>query len=887
MSRSILPALLFVGLVACTQSAPSDPFANVAPDETRFTKIALVEGLNEPMELEVLVNGDVLIIERNGKLRRYLAESKELVEIGSLDVYPDGEDGLLGMAKDPSFEQNQWLYLYYAPLKGESINRLSRFTLVEGLLDLTTEKILLEVPVFRGCCHSGGSVEFDAEGNLYVSLGDDTTPFESDNFNPIDERSGRPENVDAQRSSGNSNDLRGSIIRITPQPDGTYTIPEGNLFPVGTPNTRPEIYVKGNRNPYRISIDQRNGNLFWGEVGPDASEDSLRRGPKGHDEVNMATKAGYFGWPYFVGDNKPYWKYDFAKQESLFEFDPKAPQNSSPNNTGIAVLPEATPALIWYPYGESEEFPMLGEGGRNAMAGPVYYREDYASSEVRFPGYYDGKVFIFDWMRNWIFTVSLTENYEYDTLERFMPTTVFDKPVDMQFGPNGDLYLLEYGTFWRAQNDDSGLYVIEFAPGNRKPKAVASTSTKRGAAPLTVNFSSMGSQDFDPQDELSYAWKFGETGEVSNEANPSFTFEKPGQYVAELTVTDQEGLSEKSSVTVEVGNEPPLITINWKGNRSFYFDEESIAYEVLVEDQEDGEIDESEVDFTIDYLEGGFDLIQVGHQEEELTIGERYINEAGCKACHAIAKESVGPTYEEVSAKYLGQADAAAYLTDKIKNGGGGVWGERIMPGHSHLEDEQIETMVDFILALKDPSFGVQNLPLTGSFGLSEVNNPEGYYVIQAAYQDGGANGIAPIRTQQQLVLRNAKLPAVAGDEFKAAAKANTDVDQFVRFTEDKSWMRLADIDLSTISQIELMLNPGGTKGSIEIRTGSLDGPIIGKTKTLSQSDRPSGYPENWFPEKVKIQKSERTQDLYFIFEADSDVSIWNTFNLYSIQFRR
>ncbi|MFC3881777.1 PQQ-dependent sugar dehydrogenase [Algoriphagus namhaensis] len=887
MPKKLLFAVLFLGMISCQTEEKGDPFATVAPEETRFTKIALVEGLNEPMELEVLQNGDVLIIERNGLLKKYIRDSKELIEIGSLEVYPDGEDGLLGMAKDPNFEENQWLYLYYAPLKGASINRLSRFTVVEGLLDKSTEIVMLEVPVFRGCCHSGGSVEFDGEGNLYVSLGDDTTPFESDNYNPIDERPGRPENVDAQRSSGNSNDLRGSIIRITPQPDGTYTIPEGNLFPADDPLSRPEIYVKGNRNPYRIGIDQRNGNLFWGEVGPDASEDSLRRGPKGHDEINLATKAGYFGWPYFVGNNKPYWKYDFEKQESLFEFDPMAPKNTSPNNTGIEILPPATPALIWYPYGASEEFPMLGEGGRNAMAGPVYYRDDYADSEVRFPGYYDGKVFVYDWMRNWIFTVSLTENFEYDTMERFMPNTVFDKPVDMQFGPNGDLYLLEYGTFWRAQNDDSGLYVIEFAPGNRKPKAVADASVKKGAAPLKVDFSSVGSMDFDPEDQLQYEWTFGLAGANSAEANPSYTFEDPGEYTVELTVTDREGLESKANVVIQVGNQPPTVAINWEGNRSFYFGKDQIKYEVLVEDMEDGTVDPGKVDFSIDYLAGGFDLIQIGHLEEELSVGERYINESGCKACHAIANASVGPTYNDVSEKYAGQTDAKAYLTDKIKNGGGGVWGERVMPGHTHLADDQIETMVDFILALKDPNYGDERLPLKGEFPITEVDNVEGYYVVQAGYTDGGANGIAPIRTQSQFILRNATLPAVQGNEYKGAAKANTDVDQFVKFTEDKSWVRFAGIDLSSINQLKLLLNPGGTKGSIEIRIGSLDGKVIGKTKTLSQADRPSGASGNWFPEIIQIEKTDSVQDIYFIFEAASDVSIWNTFNLYSIQFSR
>src|SRR5690606_9055094 len=97
------------------------------------------------------------------------------------------------------------------------------------------------------------------------STGDNTSPFESDGFSPSDERPGRSA-FDAQKSSSNTNDLRGKILRIKINPDGTYDIPEGNLFPPGEEKTRPEIYVMGNRNPYRISVDSRTGYLYWGEV---------------------------------------------------------------------------------------------------------------------------------------------------------------------------------------------------------------------------------------------------------------------------------------------------------------------------------------------------------------------------------------------------------------------------------------------------------------------------------------------------------------------------------------------------------------------------------------------------------------------------------------------
>jgi cytochrome c len=167
--------------------------------------------------------------------------------------------------------------------------------------------MILEVAVQREeCCHTGGSIEFDEKGLLYLSTGDNTNPFESEGYSPSDERPGRSA-WDAQKSSANTMDLRGKILRIQVHEDGSYSCPKDNLFTgesglVG----RPEIYVMGCRNPFRISIDSRRNLLFWGEVGPDAGEPDTARGPQGHDEVNRAKKAGFFGWPYFVGNNKPY-----------------------------------------------------------------------------------------------------------------------------------------------------------------------------------------------------------------------------------------------------------------------------------------------------------------------------------------------------------------------------------------------------------------------------------------------------------------------------------------------------------------------------------------------------------------------------------------------------
>ena len=129
---------------------------------------------------------------------------------------------------------------------------------------------------------------WDAQGNLYLAVGNNTGNVMQ--YAQTDERPGRA-NWDDQRTSANTNDLRGKILRIKPQPDGTYTIPPGNLFPPGTPNTRPEIYAMGLRNPWRVSIDSKTGWVYWGDVGPDASQDTAN-GPRGYDEHNQARGPG-------------------------------------------------------------------------------------------------------------------------------------------------------------------------------------------------------------------------------------------------------------------------------------------------------------------------------------------------------------------------------------------------------------------------------------------------------------------------------------------------------------------------------------------------------------------------------------------------------------------
>src|SRR5690606_23212915 len=234
------------------------------------------------------------------------------------------------------------------------------------------------------------------------------------------------------------------------------------LFAEGTEKTRPEIYVMGNRNPYRISVDQKNGNLYWGEVGPDARSDSMRtRGPKGYDEINQAREAGFFGWPLFVGDNYAYRQFDYATGKTGDAYDAQRPLNNSPNNTGLEVLPPAQPAYIWYAYTAIPQFSGMGTGGRNAMAGPVYYTDMYPE-RTRYPDYYNGKLIIYDWVRGWMKAVTMLPNGDFDKMEPFMDGTDLASPMDMEVGSDGRIYILEYGRGWYSKNPDAGIARLDY-----------------------------------------------------------------------------------------------------------------------------------------------------------------------------------------------------------------------------------------------------------------------------------------------------------------------------------------------------------------------------------------------------------------------------------------
>lgn len=638
------------------------------PEENRFAKTQLVEGqLFEPTEMAILPNYDILVAQRRGEIMLYKNGTKSMKQAGFLDVYwkthtkgVNAEEGVLGLQIDPNFKNNHYVYIYYSP-SDTSVNRLSRFTMRGDTIDNKTEKIVLQLYSQREiCCHTGGSIAFGPGNMLFLSAGDNSTPFDEKRtkgfdthaFAPLDDR---PEylNHDARRSAGNTNDLRGKILRIKINEDGTYSIPDGNLFKQGTAGTRPEIYVMGDRNPYRISVDQKNGFLYWGEVGPDAQTDSLEtRGPRGYDEFNQARKAGFFGWPYFVGDNYAYRPYNYATGESGPAFDPMHPVNDSKNNTGLRELPPAQPAFIWYPYAASPDFPQVGTGGRNAMAGPAYYTDMFPKA-TRMPDYYNKKVVFYDWIRGFIKFLTLQPNGDLDKMEPFMAGTKFNNVIDMETGPDGKIYVLEYGSGWFAKNKDAGIARLDYNTGNRAPEVAGITASKAyGAVPLAVVLTAKAT---DPEkNKMTYVWNLG-NGVKKTTLVPklAYTYVKKGNYNASVEVKDDQGAAGTSKTTAILAGQ----------------DSPDMKAKVAMMKANAG--------------------------------GKALMMSLDCQACHKIAEKSVGPSFTDVAKKYPNNAASTAHLSKKIVNGGHGVWGDVDMPSHPALKPADTKKIISWIYSLK------------------------------------------------------------------------------------------------------------------------------------------------------------------------------------------
>ncbi len=607
------------------------------PSDDEFQKVTLNDSPGEPMDLAVLPDGSVLHGTRDGRIWYHDADTGVNSIAAQMDLYLHDEEGFQSIAIDPDFKKNKdnWVYIYYSPVldtpSGDAPNwgdypedfepyegylQLSRFKFADGEIDLESEEEIIQVEATRGiCCHIGGDVVFDSDGNLILSTGDDTNPFASNGFAPLDERrdiesqggDDRNPAYDAQRTAANTNDLRGKLLRITPTDGGGYTIPDGNLFEEGQADTRPEIYAMGFRNPFRIEIDPETDAVFVGDYSPDARNPNPDRGPAGHGRWIHVDEPANYGWPYCVTRDVAYVDYDFATGVSGDEFDCDGTLvNDSINNDGMAELPPMTDPEVYYTYSASALFPELETGGIGPMAGPAYDSDSVEAQfrpQVAWPDYYDGKPLFYEWTRDYIKAFTTDDDGAVTDIEPVVDSIATDNPMDLEFGPDGALYMLEYGDGFFRENPEAELSRIDYIGpgGNHAPEVDLEADPTTGGVGLEVTFSASVS-DADG-DQLRYAWDFDGDGTVdsrSKDPSPTHVYDEAGVYFAHLTVTDQGGPNHGKAgsdyVEVQVGNEAPVVEIITPTEGDPFSFGDTVAFEVQVTD--DQAVDCSLVEFT-------------------------------------------------------------------------------------------------------------------------------------------------------------------------------------------------------------------------------------------------------------------------------------------------
>ncbi len=236
-------------------------FAQQVDESHLHTKI-IASNLENPWELVFAPDGRAFLTERTGNLDLMQNGTLQDEPIAHLQVTQAGEGGLLGLALDPNFEANHFLYLYYTYSDLEGLhNRVSRFTESNGTI--SQEKVLID-KIPANTYHDDGRIKFGPDGKLYITAGEAG-------------RSDLAQNVTY---------LGGKILRINS--DGT--VPSDNLFE-GSP-----VYTYGNRNPQGLDWDARNGNLIETEHGP-----SGEFGWHAHDEINLIIPGKNYGWPDVIG----------------------------------------------------------------------------------------------------------------------------------------------------------------------------------------------------------------------------------------------------------------------------------------------------------------------------------------------------------------------------------------------------------------------------------------------------------------------------------------------------------------------------------------------------------------------------------------------------------
>ncbi|CAA9519250.1 MAG: Cytochrome c551/c552 [uncultured Solirubrobacteraceae bacterium] len=519
----------------------------------------LVATIPAPVAIAFTPDGRMLVASKDGALRVRTA-SGNLLTAPALDLggrlCSNSERGLLGVAVDPAFAVNRFVYVYYTfnkfnntcPLNASQtpVNRVARFVLQDSnVIDPATERVLVDNISSYGGNHNAGDVQFGKDGNLYVSVGDGGCDYAG---------GGCAAANDAAREERT---LLGKILRITPAGD----IPPDNPF-AGDPaaarcNTAggttvltrcQETFAWGLRNPFRIAFNPNAaGTRFYiNDVGQNEWE-----------EIDDGLAAADYGWNVREGHCA----------------------TGSRTNCGAPPAGMTNPIFA---YGRSD-------GCGSITGGAFVPAADWPPSHA-------GTYLFGDYVCGRIFQLVPDASGGLRRVT-FADGLGASSAVHLAFGPRGAGRALYYTTY----RGGGEVRRIAYTPANRTPAADVTASPSAGATPLSVAFDGSGSSDPDPGDTLTYVWDFGDgaTAETSGPTT-SHTYTVIGTYTATLRVRDNRGsTSPPDTVRIDAGNTPPVATIQSPAAGQTFAVGETILLRGTATDAQQGTLAPSALSWTV------------------------------------------------------------------------------------------------------------------------------------------------------------------------------------------------------------------------------------------------------------------------------------------------
>jgi glucose/arabinose dehydrogenase/Ca2+-binding RTX toxin-like protein len=552
-----------------------------------FQEDVVLGGLVNPTVVRFSPDGRVFVAEKSGLVKVFDSVADTTPTIYAdlrTQVHNYWDRGLLGMALDPQFPADPYVYVLYtrdssviggaAPRWGTAgatsdpcpnppggnvdgcvvSGRLSRLN-AEG-----QETALIDDWCQQYPSHSQGQIQFGPDGMLYATSGDGAAFSFADwgqDGSPVNPCGDPPGGVGAAltpptaeggalraqdlRTSGDPVTLDGSLIRVNP--DNGFAPPTNPLFSSADLNAR-RIVMHGFRNPFRVAFRPGTSELWIGDVG-------LGR----WEEINRVTEllgtVENGGWPCYEGPARPpsFEQLDLNICESLYAVGPSAvlaPYYSYSHSAKV-VANETCPS------------------GSSSLSGLAFYQGgDY-------PAEYDGALFFADYSRDCIWAMRAGANGLPNPSDIVTLVAPAAGPVSLEIGPGGDLFYTDF--------DGGTVRRIRYFPTNQPPVAVAQATPSSGIAPLEVSFDGRGSSDPDG-DTLTYAWDLDGDGQYddSTSPTPSHTYTQDGAVTAGLRVSDLSGASDTDAIVVTVGNTAPVATIGAPSSATTWAVGESVAF---------------------------------------------------------------------------------------------------------------------------------------------------------------------------------------------------------------------------------------------------------------------------------------------------------------------